>query len=656
MRPLARPPRPCDALRRYFDDFRALARGARPPRADDAPATSPRASAATWPPTARSCAAKAATARRARARHHGARAVGRSLGSNADRLPAWRAAAVPAAAAGPSSPSLRRPVLFVTNHAPAFRSRRVRPLHEREDVVFALVGGRHAPRRRRRADATCRSRCCARPSAACSGSPPRAGSAPWWRACRAASRCPAAYAGARPAGVPFVLWATIWRIRGRRARALLPAAAAPLPPRRRGRHLRPARLRLRARQGCARRVSRRRRASTPRSGRRRRPSAGALPSRCCSPVGWAGEGSGVLLQAWARAACGPASRAGTGRRRAAPRPGRRRRRAVPEGPPWPGVRALFAGSDVVVVPSIATRDFLEPWGLVVNEAFHRGVPVVATDRGRRRRGRPSRHERTGLVVPPGGPAALAAAPAAPARRPGLRARLGAAARAVAPYTHDLGRGDGARAARPAPDARGAAASLRAPWSAPFWHHRGARRVLWPPPPRAGRTRTQILPRLPGRSSLRGDYTPRELRDARNNIPADIDQYSDCRECSAPHADRTATSAGGADAAGRRRGGGGATGGGGGGGAGGARQTASGAADRHVVGAGVAGRTPPRSPARAWGRERRARCAAACRAPIRCWSRAPSSAAAAAEPVLRRRPSPRSPQRRRAPPTCHPWPT
>ena len=38
------------------------------------------------------------------------------------------------------------------------------------------------------------------------------------------------------------------------------------------------------------------------------------------------------------------------------------------------LRNLYAGSDVVVVPSIPTRDFLEPWGLVVNEAFHREFP------------------------------------------------------------------------------------------------------------------------------------------------------------------------------------------------------------------------------------------------------------------------------------------
>ena len=30
-------------------------------------------------------------------------------------------------------------------------------------------------------------------------------------------------------------------------------------------------------------------------------------------------------------------------------------------------------------------------------------------------------------------------------------------------------------------------------------------------------------------SITGDYTPGQLRDARNHIPTDIDEYSDCRD-------------------------------------------------------------------------------------------------------------------------------
>jgi hypothetical protein len=56
--------------------------------------------------------------------------------------------------------------------------------------------------------------------------------------------------------------------------------------------------------------------------------------------------------------------------------------------------------------------------------------------------------------------------------------------------------------------------------------------------------------------LTGDYTAKEIRDARNNIPTDIDQYSDCRDVLSR---ALAAKAGGS-------GGGGGTGGGGGGGA------------------------------------------------------------------------------------------
>ena len=114
------------------------------------------------------------------------------------------------------------------------------------------------------------------------------------------------------------------------------------------------------------------------------------------------------------------------------------------------MRNLYAGSDVVVVPSVPTRDFLEPWGLVVNEAFHQGVPVIATDAVGAAAGGLVRHERTGLVVPAGDAAALRAAIAPPARRP-RAARAGSATdarEAVAAYTpRRLGRRHVARARR-----------------------------------------------------------------------------------------------------------------------------------------------------------------------------------------------------------------
>ncbi len=101
------------------------------------------------------------------------------------------------------------------------------------------------------------------------------------------------------------------------------------------------------------------------------------------------------------------------------------------------LRNFYAGSDVVVVPSIPTRDFLEPWGLVVNEAFDQGVPVIATTAVGAVAGGLVRHEETGLVVPAGDAAALAAALRRLHGDPDLRARLGASGRAAVArgYSH-----------------------------------------------------------------------------------------------------------------------------------------------------------------------------------------------------------------------------
>jgi glycosyltransferase involved in cell wall biosynthesis len=78
--------------------------------------------------------------------------------------------------------------------------------------------------------------------------------------------------------------------------------------------------------------------------------------------------------------------------------------------------------DVFVMPSL-----FESWGFVAVEAMAAGCPVVCTDIPG-----PSffvRHERTGLVVPAGDPAAIAAAVRRLRRDPGLRERLVRAAKA-----------------------------------------------------------------------------------------------------------------------------------------------------------------------------------------------------------------------------------
>ena len=101
------------------------------------------------------------------------------------------------------------------------------------------------------------------------------------------------------------------------------------------------------------------------------------------------------------------------------------------------LRNLYAACDVLVVPSIATPTFREPWGLVVNEAMNRGLPVIASDAVGAAAGGLVRDGRNGLVVPAGDSDALAGAIRRLAADPELRARLGeAGARDVRAYTYD----------------------------------------------------------------------------------------------------------------------------------------------------------------------------------------------------------------------------
>jgi glycosyltransferase involved in cell wall biosynthesis len=91
------------------------------------------------------------------------------------------------------------------------------------------------------------------------------------------------------------------------------------------------------------------------------------------------------------------------------------------------LRNFYAGSDVLVMSAIPTRDFTEPWGLVANEAMHQRLPVIATTAVGAAAGGLVRHERNGLVVHAGDTAALAGALRTLREDPALRARLGAAA-------------------------------------------------------------------------------------------------------------------------------------------------------------------------------------------------------------------------------------
>ncbi len=335
---------------------------------------------------------------------------------------------------------MSKPVLFVTNHAPPFRVGAFAALHEREDVVFALIGGevRHGggsgggdlpfPVVRPSQRGVLRLAASGRFRAVVAGLSGRVA-------------LPAAYVGARRAGVPFVLWATIWAHPRTAAHAL-----SYLPLRHLYRHADAiatygphvsAYVRSKGAGGPV--------LEAPQSvdgafwGAPARPLRHApFQAMFAGRMAWE-KGFPVLLRAWSSSGLSAPAAAlvlvggGPIRARAAATGA-----AVLVDHADPGtLRNFYAGSDVVVMPSIPTRDFLEPWGLVANEAMSQGVPVIATDAVGAAAGGLVEHERTGLVVPANDERALADALRRLHDDAALRERLGAAARsAVAAYTHD----------------------------------------------------------------------------------------------------------------------------------------------------------------------------------------------------------------------------
>lgn len=364
-----------------------------------------------------------------------------------------------------------KPVLFVTGHAPAYRVGAFERLHEREHVEFALFGGRlehggggsadelpfphirlgeHTP-----ADVS-------HDGARAAGHAQRAGdklasvlyglaSSGRYRAvvCSTAGRVEplAAWAGARRARVPLILWASLWA----HPRSV-PHAFSYLALRRLyrsadavvtyGPHV----------SAYVRRHGARRVHVAPQSVDNRfwgSPEAGP-PSDPKWPAGagvkflFAGraareKGLGVLVEAWSIAGLQVPTAAlvlvGAG-----------------STPPWvptggavvclpsatpTELRNFYGAADVLVVPSIPTRTFREPWGLVVNEAMNRGLPVISSDAVGAAAGGLVRDGRNGAIVPAADPVALAGALLRFAHDPALRARLGATGREdVRAYTHD----------------------------------------------------------------------------------------------------------------------------------------------------------------------------------------------------------------------------
>jgi len=97
----------------------------------------------------------------------------------------------------------------------------------------------------------------------------------------------------------------------------------------------------------------------------------------------------------------------------------------------------YALADALIVPSITTRVFKEPWGLIVNEAMNQGCVVIASDAVGAARGGLLTDGHNGLVVPERDPAALAAAVQRVLGDHALRARLSANARAtMQAWTYD----------------------------------------------------------------------------------------------------------------------------------------------------------------------------------------------------------------------------
>jgi glycosyltransferase involved in cell wall biosynthesis len=385
-----------------------------------------------------------------------------------------------------------KPVLFVTGHAPPDRVGALAALHERENIEVALYGGRslHGP--------SALSSDARGGSGASSGPAPRAelpfphryvhqretgrlarsGS---YRAvvCSTGGRValPSTWAGARRGGLPLIVWASLWA-HPRSAPHLLSypvlsrlyrSADAVVTY---GSH-----VSAYARARGARNVHVAPQAvdnafwSAPVTAR---PTDPAWPGEAKLKFMFAGrpdreKGVGALLRAWQRSDLHASSAAlvlvGVGpsppwvppggavvpsRKRAArprtwvtPRAGRAGAMGAPAGvsriaPVSAGrLREMYADADVLVVPSIRTRTFREPWGLVVNEAMNRGLAIIASDEVGAVAGGLVRDGHNGLVVPAGEVDALAQTMARLARDPELRARLGAAGTAdVGAYTHE----------------------------------------------------------------------------------------------------------------------------------------------------------------------------------------------------------------------------
>ncbi|HTD07401.1 MAG TPA: glycosyltransferase family 4 protein [Solirubrobacteraceae bacterium] len=342
-----------------------------------------------------------------------------------------------------------KPLLFVTGHAPAYRVGAFARLHELEQIELALFGG-----------------------AAKHGGADFAGELPFPHrhvrprelfALAASERyravvCPtggrfaplATWAGARRGGIPVLLWASLWTHPRSAAHAL-----TYLPLRRLygsadavvtyGPH-----VSAYVRAHGARNVH-----VAPqsvdndfwRSPARSPPVNPRWPADADVRflfVGRAAEEKGlpVLLAAWRAAELGATNAAlvlaGVDTPLASDAPRASGAPVVCLGKLRPGqLRDVYGACDVLVVASIPTRTFREPWGLVVNEAMNQALAIIATNAVGAAAGGLVRDGDNGLIVPAGDSRALARAIAQLAADPALRSKLGSAgASDVLAFSHD----------------------------------------------------------------------------------------------------------------------------------------------------------------------------------------------------------------------------
>jgi glycosyltransferase involved in cell wall biosynthesis len=358
---------------------------------------------------------------------------------------------------------MMKPVLFVTGHAPAYRVGAFARLHEREGIEVALFGGRSThgggefagelpfPHRHVRQH---------EPAAlAASGS---------YRAvvCSTGGRValPAAWAGARRGGVPLILWSSLW------AHPRSPAHAASYLALRLGLYrsaeaivtygphvsayvrARGARNVHEAPQAVDNSFWRSAPTTAP-------PRVAGWPAEASAKFLFVGrpareKGLRTLIEAWRASGLQAPTAAlvlagvgslphwtptggAAGNAREPVRAGAAHEPICLGSVAREELRDLYADADVLVLPSIATRTFREPWGLVTNEAMNRGLAVIASDAVGAAAGGLVRDGRNGLIVPAGDSAALAHAMTRLAADAELRGRLGrAGAEDVLAYSYE----------------------------------------------------------------------------------------------------------------------------------------------------------------------------------------------------------------------------